>query len=267
MKRKNYLFILLSLVLLGGLYGAFHKVLWMKRFRTTETIHLVKNAPKEGLAELQMSGSSTVAFYELKWRLRQVKGPIVLVDLTEEDKPYYCGLHKTFFYSTGETIPFLYQFRRFIMAGSTEIKPEYLQSEKELSSKFGFHYFDYEIRRQDVPLPTMVDQFIEFIHHLPKDAWLHIHCDGGKGRTTTFMIMVDTLKNGKNLSIEDIVKRQYQLGGVDLFDTSVWVKGTYTKEQLDARKDFVVSFHHYVNDPEGYEKKSWSEWLQEKRDA
>jgi hypothetical protein len=261
MKRKSYFFILFFLLVLAGVYGTFHKLLWMKRFRTTEEIHLVKDAPKTGLEKLRMSGSGTVAFYELKWRLNQVAGPVVLVDLTQEEKPYYCGLQDTLFHPTGESIPFLYQVRRLFMTGTTDFKPEYRQSEKELSEEFGFQYYDYEIRRQDVPPPAMVDQFIEFIHQLPKNAWLHIHCDGGKGRTTTFMIMVDILKNGRDLSIEDIVKRHYQLGGVDLFDTAVWVKGTYTKEQLEARKNFVIQFHQYVNDHEGYGKKTWSDWL------
>ena len=34
----------------------------------------------------------------------------------------------------------------------------------------------------------------------------------------------------------------------------------YTKEMLESRKNFIISFYHYVNDSEGLGVKTWKEW-------
>lgn len=42
--------------------------------------------------------------------------------------------------------------------------------------------------------PENIDEFIKLYKSLPKDAWLHFHCEAGKGRTTTFLAMYDMMK-------------------------------------------------------------------------
>lgn len=86
---------------------------------------------------------------------------------------------------------------------------------------------------------------------IPKDAWLHFHCRGGRDRTTITMTIIDILQNGKNVSLENIVKRQNLLGGINLFDVKLWVRGTYSEDKLVKRKTFIESVYSYVNDPGG----------------
>jgi hypothetical protein len=43
---------------------------------------------------------------------------------------------------------------------------------------------------------------------LPENAWAHFHCEAGLGRTTTFMVLYDMLRNANRVSLEDIVQRQ-----------------------------------------------------------
>jgi protein-tyrosine phosphatase len=53
------------------------------------------------------------------------------------------------------------------------------------------------------------------VSSLPKDTWIHIHCRGGEGRTTTFLAILEML-HFKNHSLYDILTRQYHVGGKDL---------------------------------------------------
>ena len=55
------------------------------------------------------------------------------------------------------------------------------------------------------PRDTEVDAFVAFASTLPTDTWLHFHCRGGDGRTTTFLVMHDTMHNAPGVSIEDIL--------------------------------------------------------------
>jgi hypothetical protein len=73
--------------------------------------------------------------------------------------------------------------------------------------------------------------------------------------------MFDMLRNGKQVSMDDIVKRQYLIGSENIVDTTVWSKkSTYSKRKLEIRRDFLKAFHRYVNDPEGYGKSTWTDW-------
>lgn len=43
------------------------------------------------------------------------------------------------------------------------------------------------------------------------DTWFHFHCGGGKGRTGTFMMLYDRMKNPE-VSDKDIMYRHAQMG-------------------------------------------------------
>jgi len=58
------------------------------------------------------------------------------------------------------------------------------------------------------PLDDAVDRFILAVRALPDGAWTHFHCEAGLGRTTTFMVLYDMLRNANRVSLEDIVRRQ-----------------------------------------------------------
>ena len=77
---------------------------------------------------------------------------------------------------------------------------------------------------------------------------LHFHCDAGEGRTTTFMALYQIM-NSSNLSLEQILSYQYNIGGIILTDNKV-------------RLDFLEEFYNYVskNKDSNYEIK-YSQWL------
>jgi hypothetical protein len=80
------------------------------------------------------------------------------------------------------------------------------------------------------------------------------------------MVMYDILRNGKEVSLEDIVKRQHYLGSENIIDTTVWAKkSSYSKRKLEIRRDFLRAFHRYVNDPEGYGASTWQQWAEKNK--
>jgi hypothetical protein len=66
------------------------------------------------------------------------------------------------------------------------------------------------------PRDSEVDEFVRFALDLAPGTWLHFHCRGGDGRTTTFFVMHDIMHNAPEVSVEDILKRQHLLGGSEL---------------------------------------------------
>ena len=74
----------------------------------------------------------------------------------------------------------------------------------------------------------------------PKNTWLHFHCKQGIGRTTTFMIMYDMMKNSKEVTADDIIKRQLLLAN---FDES-HIKSFYNNERIN----FLQNFYKYCKE-------------------
>ncbi|MEQ8224825.1 MAG: hypothetical protein ABRQ37_21075, partial [Candidatus Eremiobacterota bacterium] len=98
-----------------------------------------------------------------------------------------------------------------------------------------------------------VDNFITFYKNLSPDTWLYFHCKAGRGRTTTFMTMYDMMRNYDKAGRDDIIKRQWLLGGAKLSEKPV-------DEAEKDRWDFIVKFYDYClqNGPDY--KILWSEW-------
>ncbi|HXF91000.1 MAG TPA: hypothetical protein VNJ29_03620 [Candidatus Nitrosotenuis sp.] len=269
--NKKLRYVLISSVLLGitayGIKQYIHimsEALWVKKFRSTDDIQPnLKDVNLEGLSDLRISGSNRPVFADIKKRLKNVKGKIYIVDLTGGDQPYLHGKYPLDFLGYEAKNPNRYdlRLRRLFINGFGEILPQDFVSEEIVARQHGFEYLKFFNTRREPPTSEIIDRIIEIVETLPKDDWLHFHCLGGKGRTTVFMTIVDILKNGKKVSLEDIVKRQYLLGGIDLFDVQVWkTKGSYTVEQLTTRKQFVENFYTYVNDPHGYGTLTWTQW-------
>ena len=75
----------------------------------------------------------------------------------------------------------------------------------------------------------MIDYFIDFVQSQPNGSWLHFHCKEGIGRTTTFMIMYDIMKNHKDVELNDIIKRQVILSGMLDEDAESFYTGDHFK--------------------------------------
>ena len=96
-----------------------------------------------------------------------------------------------------------------------KIIPRVVQTERSAAEQIGFHYVRFAAADMQYPAPEVVEEFKNFVATLPPNAWLHFHCHAGHGRTTTFLVMYDRLKN-PDVSLEDICRRQYLLGGSNL---------------------------------------------------
>ena len=98
----------------------------------------------------------------------------------------------------------------------------------------------------------MVDYFIESIKSQPQNSWLHFHCKEGIGRTSTFMIMYDIIKNYKEVGADDIIKRQLALANFDENN----LKSFYNNERMA----FLNKFYDYCKANGDSFNMKWSEW-------
>lgn len=144
-------------------------------------------------------------------------------------------------------VPFLYQVKR-------------VASEQEIVQEMGARYVRLPVTDHFPPNNKTVDAFVDLVKTLPPETWLHVKCRGGKGRTTTFMVMYDMLKN-PTLPRKKFFKRQVFIQGMDLSQIASvpkkeWKKGLGLKRFL-----FLNRFHKYLQAEDGYKVCSWSTWV------
>lgn len=130
----------------------------------------------------------------------------------------------------------------------------------KISGTTDVNYIRFFVLDHNPPDHAQVDGFVSFVKNLEEGTWLHFHCLAGHGRTTTFMVMYDMIRNAKQLSFEDILKRQTLIGGEDLAkvdDDQPWQTPLNQK-----RLEFLQDFYDYVKDEKkGYAKRSFSDWM------
>lgn len=132
-----------------------------------------------------------------------------------------------------------------------EITVDFVSNESSAVTKAGMEYKRYAVKDNGAPTPEIVNHFIEFIKSKPSDLHLHFHCDAGEGRTTTFMSMYQILMNNTNLSLEQILSYQYNVGGVNLHDN---------KHQFE----FLEDFYRYVSENKSNNYTTpYSEWIKQ----
>jgi hypothetical protein len=108
------------------------------------------------------------------------------------------------------------------------------------------------------PSDAAVDRFVALLRGL-RGAHVHLHCRGGKGRTATFLAIVDLLRNAARLPLTAILARQAALSGYDLTKPAAPAapKAPFIAERLA----FVERFHAYARDNCDGEPVLWSTWL------
>ena len=143
------------------------------------------------------------------------------------------------------------------------IMPRFIKTEREAAEEVGFTYERFAAADMQFPAPEIVDDFIIFVANLPENSWLHFHCHAGHGRTTTFLVMYDIMKN-PDLSLEEICKRQYLLGGSNLLlepEGNDW----YAIKTRDRAKKIRL-FYEFVQGTRAEQiGLQWSEWLENKK--
>lgn len=261
-----------------------------KDFRTSKD--QFKLQPKDGvlpsrtgLDTLAVSGSST--FSQLEFAKMLTKLPtdrLIIVDLRLESHGYLDGNCVSWYgayngANLGKDAAEVETLERALLnqtltgptavakladdksvASSVEMNVAQALTEGDLVSLFGVKY--YRIQCPDYVKPTdqNVEQFLSFYKSLPKEAWLHFHCQAGEGRTTVFMAMYDMLRNAQQVSYEDIMKRQYLLGGQDI--RTATSADPWKKEVYAQRAQFTKDFYDYVKQTPDL-RVSWTQWAQE----
>ena len=137
------------------------------------------------------------------------------------------------------------------------------QTERELVENAGFNYLRLICPDHGWPSADVIDTFIEFVKGIDKDnTWLHFHCHAGHGRTTTFMVLCDMLRN-PSISLDTAAERQYLLGGSDLLAESSG--DDWYAEVHRERAKYLRLFEQYRNEqlPQNFAV-SWSDWLKQR---
>lgn len=241
------------------------------KFRTMQDeIANTESIDLTGLRELPASGGPILDFQTLKKKLANVKKPIVIIDGMREPHGYIRDIPITFFgYHRGKP-DLRYYLRRLFFTGTLSTQPHLVVEESELAKKYGFGYENIKIGSKLITPDAGVDAFVSYFDKMPENVWFHFHCRHGKGRTSIALVMFDIMKNAPRVSLEDIVKRHYLLGSVNLSDVAAWRENsTYPSKALERRKKFVEQFYAFISQRKKGGIQIWSEWRQKqlKNDA
>lgn len=140
------------------------------------------------------------------------------------------------------------------------VVPSGFATEREVVRELSQKYLRLPTTDHVRPRDAEVDEFVRFTSALPGATWLHFHCRGGDGRTTTFMVMRDIMRNAPDVPVDDIVRRQHLLGGEDL-DKPV-SPNSFAHPFTVERRDFVRDFYDYVCAAKpGRYRLAWSAWV------
>jgi hypothetical protein len=242
-----------------------------------------------GLTSLCASGSGEFTTDGLKLLLERTRGPVTVFDLRQETHIFVNGLPISWFATNdwanvgrthneieadeaarvkslkpGSEIT-VHPGAVIKKPGAIPIAPEnvtveHASTERDLVEANRATYVRLTITDHARPLDGEVDRFILAIRTLPENGWAHFHCEAGRGRTTTLMVLYDMLRNAARVPMEDIVRRQQLLG----YDYDVlrpapaanW-KAPYTVDRIA----FVRAFYNYAHANPNGRPQLWSEWL------
>lgn len=268
---KNF-FRLRNILIIGGiglfigfLLFLFTDAFFNRNFRTMQDqISSKEQVDLRGLRDIKASGGAAVHFFDLKRRLSHIKENKLIVDGMTEFHGYLKGIPTTFLAYQAPRYHWKYTIRRLLMTGTTDICKENVVSESEESKKNGFSYVNLNVGSHFIPSNEKIDEIIKLFENLPENTWVHFHCHHGKGRTSMMLNMLDILRNAPTVALDDIVKRQRLLGSENLLDTTVWARGTYTKEELVQRRDFITQFYAFILQRKAGGIQLWSEWKDKK---
>lgn len=261
-----------------------------RNFRTTNDHLKIKGAANPsvaGLAQLRASGSAEFTADSLKAMLAKLPGPVTIFDLRQEDHGFING-NAVSWYATNnwanvgkspkevaadekQRLESCAVGTEVVLSDDTAIKREsasatvervavqIVQTERRLAKAAGASYVRIPVTDHCRPTDAAVDQFILAVRALPPGNWAHFHCRAGKGRTTTFMVLYDMLRNAREVPLQDIADRQSALVG-DYNVLAVDADGGKAGCSAD-RAVFVKAFYDYARANPNGSPLLWSEWL------
>lgn len=228
-----------------------------KNFRKTTALAAIKdnkNLNLKGMDKLNISGSQQFSEFNLSSMITAIgpNVPITIIDLRQESHGFINGIPVSWADSKNNANAGLTKEQvlldeanklrsiklnvpiSFYNHPDITIIPTKVLDEKKLVTVNELSYVRIPVRDGGIPGDDMVGYFIQFVKAQPKNSWIHFHCKQGVGRTTTFMIMYDMLKNNKAATAEEIINRQIALAGLNEDE----IKSFYNEERITFLKKF-----------------------------
>jgi protein-tyrosine phosphatase len=242
-----------------------------------------------GLSDLRASGSGEFTPEGLKLVLARTRGPVTVFDLRQETHIFVNGLPVSWYASrdwanVGRSQSAIEadeaaRVESFKPGSEIDIRPgepvkkgsansvppqrvtvERASTEHDVVSAAGANYVRLTVTDHARPPDEEIDRFVLAVRALPENAWAHFHCEAGLGRTTTFMVLYDMLRNANRVSLEDIVLRQKILShGYDVLQPDE--PGNWKAPYAADRAAFVRAFYNYARANANGRPQLWSEWL------
>ncbi len=220
------------------------------------------------LKDVRLSGSSQFSKNSLAEIVRKIRehntSPIAIIDVRQEmhllgDSDLAHTIAEKDWSEINHKLEFIIKDEEALVHSGL------LEREETIAHGLDLKYLRVPVTDDTVPHEKAVDAFIEFYKdQIQKDpqAWFHVHCEHGHGRTTTFMTLVHILNTKGETKLCDILEEQYKCGEVDL---SFPAKEKLKEKDVDLQRKrfaFLEEFHQYVNDKESgyFADKTWSEW-------
>jgi hypothetical protein len=269
-----------------------------RNFRTTDQPlpppHPGQFLNPAGLAELHESGSAQFTAASLALILPKLRGPVTVFDLRQESHLFVNGEPVSWYATnnwanagkahdqivTDEAVRMsaLRPGGTLALADDRSIKQEpgvtppepvaiaACTREADLVAADGAAYVRITVNDHSRPTDEEVDRFVAAVRQIPVDGWVHFHCRAGKGRTTTFMVLYDMLRNAGRVPLNDIVNRQSVLAGdYDLFKPES--DGGWKAAVFADRAAFVRAFYDYARANAGGQPMLWTQWLKSQGNA
>lgn len=272
---------------------AANKAILPKNFRTTDTPLPSNNLGVSivGLQNLHIAGSAEFSELQLQQALKKLQKPIIIVDLRQESHGFINGNAVSWYginnwaninksdqqvaideanhlnaLQNQQMVTVLKISKKDKVNGvirggkPIQLSATHIQSEAALAHQYQLGYQRFYVTDRHAPTDATVDQFIQFVKQVPAGTTLYFHCRAGQGRTTTFMAMYDMMRNAKQVSLNDIVKRQELLGGINLLKGEKNNKLTHSLSAQRTR--FIEMFYQYCRTNTDNYRTTWLQWLQ-----